>query len=233
VVICENRLMKLAIWALIGIVCLLVAFGVSRALQKTEPSGPLIADLTRLTQPTTADAVDATQDTLSQSVLRDQDAMQAKHIAIVCWEWSRMHNNQLPDDLATMVVAGVLTPSDLVVERTGTTPLPWTKDMAITTTKDLQSFVHDLDDHCDFIYLGKGIGGPQLDENEITQNVALLYDKPNPKLSHRINIAYIDGHVSSYRLDQLATAFAATDALRAKSNLRPIDITAFKTPPTP
>ena len=225
--------MKLAIWALIGIVCLLVAFGVSRALQKTEPSGPLILDLTKQTKATAADAADATQDTLSQSVLRDQDAMQAKHIAIVCWGWSRMHNNRLPDDLATLIVAGVLVPSDLVVERTGTTPLPWTKDMAITTTKDLQSFAHDLDEHCDFIYLGKGIGGPQLDENEITQNVALVSDKPNPKLDRRINIAYIDGHVSFYRPAQLAAALAATNALRAKSNLPPIDAAAFKMSPTP
>jgi prepilin-type processing-associated H-X9-DG protein len=224
--------MKAAIWALIAIVCFLVGYAVYAARQKAEPAGP--AETAPLSQPAATDAAaDTTQDTLTDSVLRDQDAMQAKHISIVCWEWSRTHNNQLPDDLATLVVADVLHPTDLVAERTGTTPLPWTRDMALHSTKDLQSFIHDLDEHCDFIYLGKGIGGAQLDENEITRNVALLYDKPAHKLGRQINIAYIDGHVSYFRPSQLAAAFTPTNTLRAKSGLPPIDLAPFKKPPAP
>jgi prepilin-type processing-associated H-X9-DG protein len=226
--------MKASIWALIAIVCLLVGFGIYSAQHKTDSSGPPLDEVDSLTQPADT-APDDTQEaaTLPHASIVERDAMRARYLTQACWVWSQDHHGQMPDDLATLVINGLVTPEQLVAERTGTPPLAVTKESLEQARKDPAAFARELDAHCDYVYLGKGIGGTQLDDNTITQQVAILYEKPSAKLQGQLNIGFIDGHIEHYPPGRLGIAFTATNAFLKQSGKPEVNVAALRSAAKP
>ena len=154
---------------------------------------------------------------------RSADAANLRGIVNSCIIYAAQNNDAFPDDVAKLLdpdVAG-MSPKLLVSKRAGTTPLVMTDEMQKLVKDDFAAFSKKVEEHCDFVYLGKDR------KNDTDASMVLAYEKPGPKMTDGINIAYDDCHVDFVRYSGLKDAFAATNKYLKENKLPEIDVDAL------
>ncbi len=131
------------------------------------------------------------------------------------------NQDKLPDHLGRLLIAGDLSPKSLINKRTSTQPLDMTPAMVQLAKDDFAKFAAQVDQHCDYVYLGKGM------KSEINANVAVAYEKTGPGITDGINIAFQDAHVEFVRFAMLPQAFRETNDYLAQHNLPRVDVNAL------
>jgi hypothetical protein len=159
------------------------------------------------------------------------DATDLRAITQYCAIYAAGNKDNLPDDLAQLVVdnsvtmrngqPGGLPPKLLASPLTGTKPLEMTPELAQLAKSDPAKFAETVAAHCDFIYLGKGT---RMTNMPLASQMVLVYGKPGPHSPDGINVGFYDGHISFYRLSGLEEAFSQTNAYRQAQGLPPIDV---------
>ena len=100
------------------------------------------------------------------------------------------HNGKLPDDLGTLVKEEQLTPAVFVCPG-GNTQVPAN---ALTMTPDEQA--KWVNEHADYIYLGKGFR-----EDQMAADRVVIYEKDGAHGGDGMNLLYGDGHAEWQRRD--------------------------------
>jgi len=148
---------------------------------------------------------------------RAQDAANLTGIAKSCVIYSVDQGDKMPEHLAQLVAANMISPKSLVTKWSGTTPLAITEEQQKKMDADKENgwkvIAKDLEAHCDYVYLGKGT------KNTTDSSQVLIYDKPLPGRREGINIAFYDCHVEWTRTG-FADLFKATNELRRDAKLK-------------
>jgi hypothetical protein len=149
---------------------------------------------------------------------RAYDAASATGIAKSAIVWAADHDNNLPDHLAQLLVDGYIVPKMLVSKRLGRAPLELTPAQWDAARKDWRTIEKLVDEHCDWVYLGKGRKA-DIDAAEI-----ILFEKPSAMLSDGITVGWSDAHATFERLAYIQELFKETNAKREKLKLPPVDV---------
>jgi prepilin-type processing-associated H-X9-DG protein len=153
---------------------------------------------------------------------RAADAGNLRSVSWGCISWAQGHKNEYPDHLARLVAQGKLAPGVLVSQRLASTPeLVMTDEIKQLATADFEAFARKVDEHCDFIYFGKGMDGGT------APSIAVAMEKPRSGLSEGINIAFQDGHVEFVKWPSVRDTVSRTNLYRKAHNLLEIDIDAL------
>ena len=86
---------------------------------------------------------------------------------------------------------------------------------------DYDAFCKKVDEHCDFIYLGKGM------KNESDASIAVAFEKPGPHAINGINMAFQDCHVDYTRWKEVPDVLKATNVYLKKNGLGEVDVDAL------
>ena len=104
--------------------------------------------------------------------------------------YSNENNGRMPDDLGTLVKAEQLSPSVFICP-TGNNQLP-ANVMAMTPDEQ----VAWVNEHSDYVYLGKGLKANNLDATRV-----VVYEKDGAHSGQGMNLLYGDGHAEWQRRD--------------------------------
>jgi prepilin-type processing-associated H-X9-DG protein len=149
---------------------------------------------------------------------RTVDAANLRGIAQSCAVFAADNADAMPDDLARLVANGQVSPRQLVSKRAGTPPLEMTPEMVQLSTADFPKFAAQIAEHCDFVYLGKGM------KNTADASIIVAYEKPGPQSIDGMNLAFGDGHAEFVRWVALQQAFGPTNDYLTKKGLAPVDV---------
>ncbi|HEY4329268.1 MAG TPA: hypothetical protein VGN88_06000, partial [Phycisphaerae bacterium] len=83
---------------------------------------------------------------------------------------------------------------------------------------DFAKFSELVSQHCDFVYLGKGL------KSETRPEIIIAYEKPGPQTPDGLNLAFQDGHSEFTRWPAITTAFEATNAYLKKNGKMEVDV---------
>ncbi|MCL2647395.1 MAG: DUF3352 domain-containing protein [Phycisphaerales bacterium] len=123
---------------------------------------------------------------------RSSSAANLRGIGNSCVIWAAQNNDQMPDHLGRLVLDG-LSPKILVSKRTNTEPLVMTPELEKLGKTDFEAFAKKVDEHCDYLYFGKGT------KSSADATVLLACEKPGLRLSDGINLGFADVHVDFVR----------------------------------
>jgi len=140
--------------------------------------------------------------------------------------YSADNADKMPEHLAQLVAGGMISPKSLVTKRSGTQPLVLTPEQQKAAEKDWHTIEKLVDEHCDFVYLGKGT------TNTIDSSVILIYTKPSLNLTGGLNATYFDAHSEFLRFGHVEEAFKATNDDRKKQKLPEIKMDEKGLPPS-
>jgi hypothetical protein len=143
---------------------------------------------------------------------RAADAASLRGISQAALLWSNEHNDQLPDHIARLVLAGDIPPKALVSKRSGTVPLELTPELEKLGKDNFAKFAEQVDEHCDFVYVGGGM------KATVDASMVLAYEKPHGQ-PEGINVAFQDAHVEFCRYNGLAEVFRPIDTYRVQHKL--------------
>jgi len=151
---------------------------------------------------------------------RTADMSNIRQITLAAEMYST-ENGGFPPHLAALAPM-LPNPRILTSRVSGTAPLA-----AFPTGTPWSDFASDLDEHCDFVYVGADLGtAAKLDSTR----TILLYEKDVYHGQGR-NVGFVDGHVQWITTADLAAAFDASNRQRATIGLPPVTLDG--PPPTP
>lgn len=156
---------------------------------------------------------------------RSVDAANLHSIAQACLLYAAKHDDRLPEHLAELVVGGQINPKQLVRPQGGTEPLTLTPRQLEESQNDWHAIEKAVDEHCDYVYLGKGTKA----NNDSLAVMALT--KPWLSVSREgVNCAFYDSHVDWIRPNGLTQPLQLTNEARKQSGLPEIDIDKLISP---
>ncbi|MCL2647723.1 MAG: hypothetical protein FWD61_12055 [Phycisphaerales bacterium] len=126
---------------------------------------------------------------------RKADAANLRTIVLACWIYAEENNSPTPDHLGrlvfrknnrgnTVIDGDIL--KNLVSKRAGTQPLVMTPELENLAKTNFAAFAKKVDEHCDFVYVGKGMWSGHLDD----PSVLVVFEKPDARLMDGINMAF-------------------------------------------
>ncbi|HVT81034.1 MAG TPA: hypothetical protein VHM90_10290, partial [Phycisphaerae bacterium] len=152
---------------------------------------------------------------------RAVDAANLRGLAMSCNIYAADNNDKLPDDFGKLIVEGQISPKQLVNKWSGTSPLVMTPELEQLAKSDYPKFAAMVAEHCDYVYLGKGM------KNTTDASLVLAYDKPAPYLTDGMNIAYQDAHAEFIRWPAIQQEFGPTNDALKKQGLPTVDVVSI------
>ena len=145
---------------------------------------------------------------------------QLKKVAYAARQYAQAHGGAFPPNMAAMVEAGLLSPSDLISPFRGTRAL-----VASAKIDDQQLLAHS-----DYIYLGAGIGGKaQQDEAGLAPRLIVAAAKTergtafDKRLGESISVAFASGDAKFIPAADFAAVLTASNEARKKLGLGEMD----------
>jgi hypothetical protein len=151
---------------------------------------------------------------------RSLDAANLRGICNSAVIYSAEHNDALPDHVGRLLLEG-MGPKLLVSKRSGTKPLEMTDELKKLGETDFDAFCKKVDEHCDFVYLGKGM------KSETDASIVLAFEKPGAWNHDGINLAFQDVHVEYTKWKSVPDVLKTTNEYLKKNNLTEVDIDAL------
>ncbi len=146
------------------------------------------------------------------------DAANLRVIAQSALVYAIDHKDQLPDSLATLVAEGMISPRELKSRRARTPALEMTPELQQLGRDDFAKFSEQLEQHTDFVYLGKGM------KSDTDAALILAYEKPGMYARDGLNLAFKDAHVEFVPWRAMEETFKKTNEHLRKNQLPPVDV---------